>query len=131
MTEGRLYQTVAQQIRALIESGEYPPGSRLPGERDLAQRFGVSRVTIREAEIALEAQGWLSIRTGSGVYELPRPVDGLDSLPKVTAFELTTARSVIEAESAALAATHIKDVQIAELEKLTQTMSRNDASEDP
>jgi GntR family transcriptional repressor for pyruvate dehydrogenase complex len=131
MSETRPYQSVALQIRALIESGEYPPGSRLPGERDLAQRFGVSRVTIREAEIALEAQGWLSIRTGSGVYVLARPVDGLDSLPKVTAFELTTARSVIEAEAAALAATHITDAQIAELEKLIQTMSRNDASEDP
>lgn len=131
MTEARLYQGVAQQIRGLIESGEYPPGSRLPGERDLAQRFKVSRVTIREAEIALEAQGWLSIRTGSGVYVLPRPVDGLDVLPKVTAFELTTARSVIEAEAAALASTHITDTQIAELEKLIQTMSLNGTTEDP
>jgi len=131
MTEPRLYQSVAQQIRALIESGEYPPGSRLPGERDLAQRFNVSRVTIREAEIALEAQGWLAIRTGSGVYVLPRPVDGLDTLPKVTAFELTTARSVIEAEAAALAATHVTDEQITQLEKLIQTMSGDGPSEDP
>lgn len=131
MTESRLYQTVAQQIRALIESGDYPPGSRLPGERDLAQRFNVSRVTIREAEIALEAQGWLAIRTGSGVYVLPRPADHLDSLPKVTAFELTAARSVIEAEAAALASKHISDAEVAELEQLIVAMSRADTGEAP
>lgn len=131
MTESRLYQTVAQQIRALIESGDYPPGSRLPGERDLAQRFNVSRVTIREAEIALEAQGWLSIRTGSGVYVLPRPADSLDALPKVSAFELTAARSVIEAEAAALASKHISDAQVAELEELIMAMSRDDTGEAP
>jgi GntR family transcriptional regulator, transcriptional repressor for pyruvate dehydrogenase complex len=131
MTESRLYQTVAQQIRALIESGEYPPGARLPGERDLAQRFNVSRVTIREAEIALEAQGWLSIRTGSGVYVLPRPLDAPGAWPKVTAFELTAARSIIEAEAAALASTHISDAQVAELEKLIEAMSRDDTNEDP
>lgn len=131
MTESRLYQTIAQQIRALIESGEYPPGSRLPGERDLAQRFNVSRVTIREAEIALEAQGWLVIRTGSGVYVLPRPADTLDALPKVSAFELTAARSIIEAEAAALASKHISDAQVAELEELIVAMSREDAGEAP
>ncbi|HSX64752.1 MAG TPA: GntR family transcriptional regulator, partial [Pseudoxanthomonas sp.] len=66
MSENRLYQSIAAKILALIESGEFPSGSRLPGERDLAERFGVSRVTIREAEIALEAQGWIAIKTGSG-----------------------------------------------------------------
>ena len=66
MSDNRLYQTTAGEILKLIESGEFPPGSRLPGERDLAERLGVSRVTVREAEIALEAQGWISIRGGSG-----------------------------------------------------------------
>lgn len=53
MSANRLYQTIAAKLRKLIEDGEFPPGSRLPGERELAERFGVSRVTIREAEIAL------------------------------------------------------------------------------
>ena len=65
MSEQRLYQSVAKQIRDAIDCGEFPVGARLPGERELAERFNVSRVTIREAEIALEALGWISIRTGS------------------------------------------------------------------
>jgi len=55
MGEKRLYHTVANQILELIDSGVFPPGSRLPGERDLAEKFNVSRVAVREAEIALQA----------------------------------------------------------------------------
>ncbi|MDO9588548.1 MAG: FCD domain-containing protein [Brevundimonas sp.] len=123
MTEQRLYQTIAARIRALIESGDFPPGSRLPGERDLADRLGVSRVTIREAEIALEAQGWILIKTGSGVYVQPRPATAPGGLPDVTAFDLTAARAVIEAEAAALACAHMTDERAAELEGLVQAMS--------
>lgn len=64
----RLYQGIADQITALIDQGVFPTGTRLPGERELAERFGVSRVTIREAEIALQAIGRIVIKTGSGVY---------------------------------------------------------------
>ncbi len=128
MAETRLYQSVANQIRAMIESGEFPVGSRLPGERDLAERLGVSRVTIREAEIALEAQGWISIRTGSGVYVQQRQDNS--ALPQVTAFDLTAARAIIEAEAAALAASHITEADIQELEELILIMSGADASEE-
>lgn len=123
MSETRLYQSIATRIRALIESGEFPPGSRLPGERDLAERFNVSRVTIREAEIALEAQGWIVIKTGSGVYVLPRPTEQAGALPDVSAFDLTAARAVIEAEAAALAATRITGAELDELEALIRAMS--------
>ena len=63
----RLFQTIADQITEAIRSREFLPGARLPGERELAERFGVSRVTIREAEIALQARGLVRIKTGSGV----------------------------------------------------------------
>ena len=53
MAGKRLFQSVAEQIAQLIDEGAFPPGTRLPGERELAERLGVSRVTIREAEIAL------------------------------------------------------------------------------
>lgn len=130
MSEKRLYQTIAREIRTLIDSGDFPVGARLPGERELAERFNVSRVTIREAEIALEAQGRISIRTGSGVYVTRRPEGGPDALPNVTAFELTAARAVIEAEAAALASANITDDQLDELEELIRSMSRAENGSD-
>ncbi len=122
MSEQRLYHSIAAKILGLIETGEFPPGSRLPGERDLAERFGVSRVTVREAEIALEAQGWIAIKTGSGVYAKSGPDKAWSALPDVTAFELTAARAVIEAEAAALAAGRITDAELAELDTLIAVM---------
>ena len=116
MSEKRLYHTIAGEILKMIDSGMYPPGSRLPGERDLAERFGVSRVVVREAEISLEATGRLAIKVGSGVYVRDaETVNGLN-LPNISPFELTQARLLFEPECAALAAKVITDEQIAELE---------------
>lgn len=119
----RLYKSVIAAILGLIDEGTYPPGSRLPGERELAERFDVSRVTIREAEIALEALGHIVIKTGSGAYVLRGSNQAPDGLPDVTAFELTAARSVIEAETAALAALNITDAGVAELRALVDAMA--------
>ena len=128
MSESRLYQSVARELLKLIESGEFPPGSRLPGERDLVERFGVSRVTVREAEIALEAQGWITIKTGSGAYVRPR-LNARGALPDVSAFDVTAARAVIEAEAAAIAARRISEAEIAELDALLQAMARSDGGD--
>lgn len=128
MTKQRLYQAVARDLIGAIERGEFPPGTRLPGERELADRFEVSRVTIREAEIALEALGYVDIRTGSGVYVTQRSSAQAGQLPDVSAFELTAARTVIEAEAAALAAANMTDEGIAELERLVAAMSKSDGT---
>lgn len=66
--ERRLYQQVADQIRALIQTGHFRLGQRLPAERELAQQLGVSRPSLREALIALEIEGAVEIRMGSGIY---------------------------------------------------------------
>src|SRR4051795_6841901 len=66
----RLYRQIADQIRGLIKSGEFPAGSRLPPERDLARQLGVSRPSVREALIALEVEGMVDVRIGSGIYVL-------------------------------------------------------------
>ena len=126
MTEKRLYHSVADQIMKLISDGAFPPGTRLPGERELAERFKVSRVTVREAEIALQAQGFISIKTGSGVYVLDPADKPSNGLPTVTAFELTEARLLFESEAAALAAKHISDETLERLTELVETMSRDD-----
>ena len=129
MGEKRLYHTVANKILELIDSGVFPPGSRLPGERDLAEKFGVSRVAVREAEIALQAQGRLEIKVGSGAYVLDGKSSAVTGFPKVGPFELTEARALFEAESAALAAPIITDEAIAELEGYIEIMSGKVSSE--
>lgn len=121
MSEKRLYQTIAQSILDMIDSGAYPPGTRLPGERELAEKFGVSRVVIREAEISLEAVGRVDIKVGSGVYVRDAAEASGLVLPKVTPFELTQTRLLFESECAALAATQISDT---DLEKLAATIDR-------
>ena len=60
----RLYLQIADQIRSMITVGEFPTGSRLPAERELAKRFGVSRPSMREALIALEVEGYVEDKSG-------------------------------------------------------------------
>ena len=122
MSSKRLFQAVAEQIGTLIDEGAYPPGTRLPGERELAEKLSVSRVTIREAEIALQALGRLEIKTGSGVYVSEKRPPVIGALPKASAFEVTEARLLVESESAALAAQHITDEGIERLAALIDQM---------
>lgn len=130
MAERRLFEEIADKLIARIEDGTYPRGTRLPGERELSEAMSVSRVTIREAEIALQAAGWVTIKTGSGVYVTANAGRDEDTLPKVSAFELTEARSLFEAESAALAATTISDADLQKLERLLAVMANDSLSED-
>ena len=122
MKDRRLYHSVSKKILKLIESGVFPPGSRLPGERELAEKFGVSRVTIREAEIALQALGHIRIKTGSGVYVLKIKEENKAGIPDISAFELTEARLLFESETAALAARDISDETLDLLEMQIETM---------
>lgn len=120
----RLYQHVAERLTRAIAGGKYKPGDRLPGERDLAQTYEVSRPTVREAIIALELDGLVEVRIGSGVYvrdASPSPASHVAM--DVGAFELTEARLLIEGETAALAATHITDEEVADLEQLLERMA--------
>lgn len=123
---GRLFHGIAEQIAALIDDGTFPPGGKLPGERELAERFGVSRVTVREAAVALQAAGRVDIRAGSGVYVRDRARARPDALPDVSAFELTEARSLFESEAAALAAPIISDADLERLDRLVRAMDGRD-----
>jgi DNA-binding FadR family transcriptional regulator len=114
----RLYRQIADQIAALIEKGEYGAGARLPPERDLAKQLGVSRPSVREALIALEVEGYVEVRVGSGVYVVgPGPALRSPPLPADSGpFELIRARWLIEAECAALAAREATRAQIRAME---------------
>ena len=102
----RLYRQIADQLRALIAAGEFALGARLPPERDLAVQLGVSRPSVREALIALEVEGLVEVRMGSGIYitahEPSMPPRAVDS--GLGPFDIIRARQLIEAELAAVAA---------------------------
>jgi len=122
----RLYRQIADQIRGLIRSGEFPAGARLPPERDLARQLGVSRPSVREALIALEVEGMVEVRIGSGIYVLAPGNDKPSSGPEAEAgpFELLRARYVIESECAALAARSAKKAQVHAMEEALVEMER-------
>ncbi|WP_440408552.1 FadR/GntR family transcriptional regulator [Neorhizobium petrolearium] len=129
----RLYRQVAEQIRVLIETGELKPGSRLPPERELAERFAVSRPTVREALIVLEVEGHIQIRMGSGVYISSRPRQALDVLPNDDSegpLEILQARCLIESGIAEEAARLVTPASIARIDAILERMeqSLNDAS---
>lgn len=120
----RLYQDLARSLTEELAGGAYPVGARLPAERELAVKYGVSRPTVREAIIALEVQGLIEVRVGSGAYV--RRLPGSEDLPgfNVSAFELTEARLLFEGEAAALAATQITDEELAEIEQLVEAIAK-------
>jgi GntR family transcriptional repressor for pyruvate dehydrogenase complex len=105
----RLHQQVADQIADLIRDRNFDCGSRLPSERELAERFAVSRPTVREALVAIEIAGLIEVRVGSGAY-VTNDRSAVENTSKVadagvSPFELLTARRLIEPSSTALAAT--------------------------
>jgi DNA-binding FadR family transcriptional regulator len=104
----RLYRQIADQIRALIAAGEFALGSRLPPERDLAAQLGVSRPSVREALIALEVEGLVEVRMGSGIYvtALAPVAQAREFDAALGPFDIIRARQLIEGELAALAARH-------------------------
>ena len=122
----RLYRQIAEQIRGLITSGEYAVGARLPPERDLAKQLRVSRPSVREALIALEVEGLVEVRVGSGIY-VHAPSTGLiapgsaNGGPHAGPFELIRARKAIEGECAALAA---KDGKRAQLNQIADALKQ-------
>ena len=124
----RLYRQIAEQLRSLISKGEFAVGKRLPAERDLAKQLGVSRPSVREALIALEVEGWVEVRTGSGVYVLDRSnqvqrKNGPQIVPSEWGpLELIRARRVVEGEIASMAAVQAKRKDIDAMRKAIDAM---------
>jgi DNA-binding FadR family transcriptional regulator len=121
----RLYRQIADQLVDLIANGEYEPGARLPPERDLAVQLGVSRPSVREALIALEVEGHVEVRVGSGVYVTQAGTRSADAtqLPGDSGpFELIRARWLIESECAALAARDGTTAQLRAIEQAYDAM---------
>jgi allantoin racemase len=112
----RRYVEVAEQLLDAIASGEYPAGSRLPGDREIASMAGVSRPTAREAILALEIAGAVEVRHGAGVY-VRDPARGSAGAAAALAapHDLIEARLSIEPAAARLCAERATELDVAEL----------------
>jgi DNA-binding FadR family transcriptional regulator len=101
------YEHVAERLAAEIRSGTFAPGERLPSERELSRRLEVGRASVREAIAALQVQGVIETRAGSGSFVAP---DARERLPAAalahdaSPTDLLEARALIEPEIARLAA---------------------------
>ncbi len=121
----KLHTEIVSRIRTMIRENALLPGSRLPAERKLAQSFGVSRNSVREAIKQLEEGGILESRTGAGTYvatgdkkiliqALARELErGRTRIKEI--FEI---RTLLEPQIAGLAATRINAAQTARLREI-------------
>ncbi len=124
----RLYQEVAARLEAMMRNEKYRGGSRLPPERELVKRLGVSRQTVREALLALEIANVVEIRIGSGVFVRDRRPNVAQSLllpPEPGPAEVLEIRRVIEGESVYRATMRAEDSQIEELVAIVEETSKS------
>ncbi len=127
-----IYEIVVEQIKAEIDAGSLAPGTRLPSERDLAEQFGVSRPSIREAMRVLEVMGYVEIKTGQGMFVCE--VDPNEERTKVllsmldqdeNVVQLLEVREIFEPQIVYLAAQSATERDIQVLEDILARMDRH------
>jgi GntR family transcriptional repressor for pyruvate dehydrogenase complex len=129
-TTGRATDLAIAKIKDLISSGEFTAGSRLPTERELTLRFGVSRSSLREAMRALALVGVLESRVGDGTYVTTLEPDLLltgigfvsDLASGASLLEIHAVRRLLEPEATRMATPRLTDADFAELEEHLQRM---------
>ena len=117
-------------FKSLIAQGVLSPGSKLPAERDLAQRFGVSRSSLRHALKVLDIMGVVRQRVGDGTYLstsasqiLTEPMEFLVLLDGITLAELLETRMIVEPALAARAADRATAADVVELRESLEAMA--------
>jgi len=125
----RLYQEIVDQIQQQILSGALKPGDQIPAERDLAERFGVSRTAVREAIKSLTEKGLIEVFVGRGTFVTNLTTDRVvESITLLLRNEqdniesLQEARELLEAATARLAASRRSDAHVARLRAITSEM---------
>ena len=126
MSRQRLYEQVLERLRAYVEEGGLRAGDRLPTERELADRLGISRASVKQAIVVLEVQGLVEVRQGGGMRLLR---DSLDTEPVERLVErrrrlpdVLDAREALETKLAELAAERRTDDDLAALEQALNWM---------
>lgn len=131
----KISEEIVSQIKALISAGELKPGERIPSERDMANMLGVSRPSVREAIMVLEAMGLIESRQGGGTYvrsltenALADPLSAMVEKDPKLLQALVEVRKGIESWSAYLAASRATDTEIEHLRSYYQEMERQASS---
>jgi GntR family transcriptional repressor for pyruvate dehydrogenase complex len=131
----RIYEEIVRQVKQMISEGRLKSGDRLPPERDLAEKFVVSRTSVREALRVLESLGLIEIRPGEGTFIREMSVESLiEPLALVMASqreaigELFEARRVLEPAIAALAAGRATPEEIHEMERILEDQAKEIAA---
>lgn len=122
-----LYSEVLDGLKAMIENGEIRAGERIPTERVLADRFGVSRTCVREALSALKLSGVVSGKPGAGTYLVTAAAEGIGRsglllVEEGNPFEILESRKVIEPALASLAARKATGKDIDNLQRALDAM---------
>jgi GntR family transcriptional repressor for pyruvate dehydrogenase complex len=128
----KIYEEITDTIKERILAGELAAGERLPSTKELCDRFGVGRSTIREALSALKAMGLIEIRQGEGCF-VRAPEPGAVRLPvfdsrlmsRQTVLELLEARKSLEISNASIAAEKHTEADLRALEQHLRSMSRH------
>src|ERR1700734_4561323 len=129
----RLYEQIVQQIEESIVKGDLKAGDQLPAERELAQRFGVSRTAVREAVKALREKGLVEAYSGRGTFITDGTSQAVrqsfDVMGKIGqpegSTDLAEVRSILEPEIAALAAERAEESDRATLREAVAVMDRS------
>jgi GntR family transcriptional regulator, transcriptional repressor for pyruvate dehydrogenase complex len=131
----RIYEEIVRQVKQLIAEGRLKTGDRLPPERELAEKFVVSRTSVREALRALESLGFIEIRAGEGTFVREVSVDALVAplalmmtSQREAIGELFEARRVLEPAIAALAASRATPDEVQEMERILESQAREVAA---
>jgi GntR family transcriptional regulator, transcriptional repressor for pyruvate dehydrogenase complex len=127
----RIYEEIVRQIKAMIAEGRLKSGDQLPPERDLAEKFLVSRTSVREALRALESVGLIEIRPGEGTFVREVSVESLvEPLALVLLSqremigELFEARRLLEPTIAGLAARRATRDELIEMERILDEQAK-------
>ena len=119
----RLHEDIVEQIRDLVRDGSLKHGDRLPPEREMSERLGVSRTSLREAMRALELQGMVASRPGAGTFINTGEFDAMASViascladSQQTVQDVFEMRRILEPGIAALAADRATEEDICQLE---------------
>lgn len=133
ITNKKIYQQVIGQIQDMILSGKLKNGDKLMSERELSEKMGVSRTSIREALRVLETMGIIESRQGEGNFicnkieaSLIQPISMMFTLNNGNYNDIMELRSMIELEAVKLAAVRGTEEEFNELKMISQKLTDND-----